>query len=83
MNLLTQKVVEFWDNIKDTFPEGTKLEAADQLAGHFMGESAEIEFGLGYDPDAEEIDLDDEFPPGNAEEDFESSNDFQEVEEDD
>lgn len=85
MNTLTEKVIEFWDNLKDSYPESIKLEAADQLAGHFMGESAEIEFGLGYDPDAdvlqlnEDDDLSGEFRT--EEEDVEDSNDFDEEEE--
>jgi hypothetical protein len=79
MNALTEKVIEFWDNLKESFPEGIKLEAADQLAAHFMGESAEIEFGLGYDPDQDDIELDDFSNEINTNvEDFESSNEFEE-----
>ena len=45
MNNLTARVKEFWNELKDSYPEGEQVKAADDLAAFFMEEGPRIEFG--------------------------------------
>lgn len=57
-NLLTQKVIEFWENAKSAYPAGHQLEAADALTMYFIEESSALDLGPDFDPD-EDINDDD------------------------
>ena len=45
MNNLTEQVKEFWENLKEAYPQGEQVKAADDLAAFFMEEGPRIEFG--------------------------------------
>ena len=49
--LLTTRVIEFWNELKASYPEGVQLKAADELTGHFMEVSTELDLGAGFNPD--------------------------------